>query len=181
MQQLSGCDLGADRAHSSRLALRSGDEPPSNEEEVEEESRSYDEDFGEGSDDAEDKATYDVSASEGDGNTSLSRANSPAGLPELHPVLPLTAPLATQLSLEQHPRPTTPPIPNSGSENVEGAVVDDTENAFLLEGCQTRVGRKRKARNVNAMLSVCICGKTFSQEGKNAQDLAIECKRAWAV
>ncbi|KAF8054223.1 hypothetical protein FPV67DRAFT_1763516 [Lyophyllum atratum] len=185
-------ELAISEAHSSRLALQSGNEPSSDEENREEEPLSHNDDFGEGSDDAEDEPA--MSASEGDSNTGqivsdneddptkdvgapslrVSRSNSPASLPRLHPP---TASLAMRLPLEQNPRPDVSPILSGGPENVEGDAVDDIESVFLLDGPETRVGRKRKTRDVNAMLSVCICGKTVSKEEQKARDLAIECKR----
>jgi len=58
-------------------------------------------------------------------------------------------------------------LPNEpASIPTVSAIVDDptVDQQFTLDGPATRIGRKRKARNLQAILEVCTCGQRVMEE-----------------
>lgn len=50
------------------------------------------------------------------------------------------------------------------------------EHQFSLDGPVTRIGRKRRARDLPSILQVCICGHTVQGGEKSSNEGVIQCK-----
>jgi hypothetical protein len=74
--------------------------------------------------------------------------------------------------LQHAPIPALPSSP--GHQTVEVGRSDE-EDTFSLVAPKTRAGRKRKARDIGAILAVCNCGERVSEDDSDAY---IACKRA---
>ncbi|KAF8058599.1 hypothetical protein FPV67DRAFT_1565461 [Lyophyllum atratum] len=189
-------ELVISQAHSSRLALRNGDVDLSDAEESDDGSRSTDEDSCAGVNNGEDVS----SALEVDGNTSLDlnddanekqsmdvpslgRGDSPMTLP---PTPTTPAPPAPPAAVDDPPPASSTsfttaagaPGARAASPPPNNSMHEETDDVFRFEAAETRVGgRKRRARDLNAILTVCICGKKVSAEERQRENVALECKR----
>jgi len=71
--------------------------------------------------------------------------------------------------------PLTPETAVAGLPTIE--ISDD--HRFSLDGPVTRIGRKRKARDLHSILQVCTCGQTVHEgekQGEKSRDDVIQCK-----
>ena len=69
-------------------------------------------------------------------------------------------------------------LPNEpASIPTVSAIVDDptVDQQFTLDGPATRIGRKRKARNLQAILEVCTCGQRVTEEEISSGRNIIRC------
>ena len=69
-------------------------------------------------------------------------------------------------------------LPNEpASIPTVSAIVDDptVDQQFTLDGPATRIGRKRKARNLQAILEVCTCGQHVMEEEISSGRNIIRC------
>jgi hypothetical protein len=69
-------------------------------------------------------------------------------------------------------------LPNEpASIPTVSAIVDDptVDQQFTLDGPATRIGRKRKARNLQAILEVCTCGQRITEEEISSGRNIIRC------
>lgn len=53
---------------------------------------------------------------------------------------------------------------------------NEDHNQFSLDGPATRIGRKRKARDLPSILQVCTCGNTVQGGEKSSHEGVIQCK-----
>ena len=50
------------------------------------------------------------------------------------------------------------------------------DHQFSLDGPVTRIGRKRKARDLPSILQVCTCGETVEGSERSRDEGVIQCK-----
>jgi hypothetical protein len=51
----------------------------------------------------------------------------------------------------------------------------DDDHQFSLDGPATRIGQKRKARDLHSILQVCMCGQTVQEDEKSRGEGVIQC------
>jgi hypothetical protein len=68
--------------------------------------------------------------------------------------------------------PTAPETAAAGLPTIE----TDIDHQFSLDGLATRIGRKRKAKDLPSILQVCTCGKTVQEADKSSHGGVIQCK-----
>jgi len=78
--------------------------------------------------------------------------------PFLTPVLASDHP-PSSLGAPAMPDPPTP-LPMPPMTHVDGLM----DNNFVLDAPETRVGRKRKTRDLHSMLVVCTCGQIVTED-----------------
>lgn len=95
------------------------------------------------------------------------------------------------------PATTQPPIPthaigpgdysSSGGMSIRlrspspvpGPLLDASSgNPFTVSALETRTGRKRKTRDLHAMLAVCTCGEAVTENEIAQDENVIDCRRA---
>jgi hypothetical protein len=98
--------------------------------------------------------------------------NIPAIPPFLTPVLAGDHP-PSSLGAPAMPDPPTP-LPVPPMTHVDGLM----DNNFVLDAPETRVGRKRKTRDLHSMLVVCTCGQAVTEDEISQARDVIMCRRA---
>jgi hypothetical protein len=93
----------------------------------------------------------------------ISRRLSKSPTPE--PALQAPPDTTAQYSQMQN---TAAPLPASIKTN--------NDQEFSIDGPSTRIGRKRKARDLNAILKVCTCGQTVADSEISSGEGVIRCK-----
>jgi hypothetical protein len=86
-------------------------------------------------------------------------------------------------NVEERTIPATPLAParlNSPSPaSVPVPPLDaSSSNPYTVYAPETRTGRKRKARDLHAMLAVCTCGEAVTEFEITRDENVIECRRA---
>jgi hypothetical protein len=90
--------------------------------------------------------------------------------PRSLPVLPL-GPLVEPPAFPTGTKVVGPPTADSA------ALVDrDANHLFTLDGPATRIGRKRKARDLHAILQGCVCGEVVTDMEVSNGEHVIRCK-----
>ena len=95
------------------------------------------------------------------------------------PELPIPGP-AEIPPLSAHPNSSSMPaeaplLPETTAARLPTTETDD-DHQFSLDGPATRIGRKRKARDLPSILQVCTCGKTVQEAEKSSHEGVIQCK-----
>lgn len=80
----------------------------------------------------------------------------------------------TSLGIPAQDPPITPETTVAGLPTVE--TNEDHNHQFSLDGPVTRIGRKRKARDLPSILQVCMCGNTVQGGEKSSHEGVIQCK-----
>jgi hypothetical protein len=73
------------------------------------------------------------------------------------------------------PAQGSPDPPEAAAAELPMIETND-DHQFSLDGPATRIGRKRKARDLPSILQVCTCGNTVNGEEKASHERVIECK-----
>ena len=124
-------------------------------------------------DDSEDSSENGEEADLGDGNQGYTHQDRPSqAFTSPEP----TSPVAQQPHMLVSSSPSTSLQPENSEARCQGEVGDDV-NPFTLNTPETRVGRKRKARNLGPILEVCHCGERISEFDEGSSDAVIACKR----
>jgi hypothetical protein len=95
---------------------------------------------------------------------------------------PLSAPASP--SMAAHDLPFAPENPSDDMPKTLEMTVGrglppietDDDHQFSLDGPATRIGRKRKARDLPSILQVCTCGQTVQGDEKLSGEGVVQCK-----